>query len=55
MILHKMHTYWTIGLPAYSDSAGTLKKVSLCKQNYSYCVNEFKHFYYMYMKGQWGI
>ena len=37
------------GLPAYSDSAGTLKK---CHSNHnaSYCVFVSKHFYYM--KGQ---
>ena len=37
MILHKMHTYWTIGLPAYSDSAGTLKRCH-CKQSSPYSV-----------------
>ena len=35
----------TTGLPAYSDSAGTLKKCH-CKRGASYCVTVSKHFYY---------
>ena len=40
------------GLPAYSDSAGTLKKCH-CKRGASYCVTVSKHFYCM--KVQLGV
>ena len=37
------------GLPAYSDSAGTLKKCH-CKRGVSYCVTVSEHFYCMKVK-----
>ena len=37
---------FSTGLPAYSDSAGTLKKCH-CKRGASYCVTVSRHFYCM--------
>ena len=46
------HTVTYRGIPAYSDSAGTLKKFH-CKRVASYCVTVSKHFYCM--KVQLGV
>ena len=37
-------------IPAYSDSAGTLKKCH-CKRGASYCVTVSRHFYFMKVQG----
>ena len=46
------HTVTYRGIPAYSDSDGTLKKFH-CKRVASYCVTVSKHFYCM--KVQLGV